>query len=46
MERVKKSSIRIIMGIDFVDYPHSLNELDIKDLFQRREKLNKNMALK
>ena len=46
LERVQKAATRVIMGNDFVDYHHSLNELKITDLAQRREKLSTNMALK
>mgnify|MGYP006908651795 CR=1 FL=1 len=34
------------MGKDYIDYPHALNELNITDLYQRREKLSENLALK
>ena len=34
------------MENDYIDYPYALNELNITDLYQRREKLSKNLALK
>ena len=46
IERVQKAAVRVIMGKDYIDYPHALNELNITDLYQRREKLSKNLALK
>ena len=46
IERVQKAAVRVIMGKDYIDYPHALNELNITDLYQRREKLLKNLALK
>ena len=33
------------MGKEYIDYPHALNELNITSLYQRREKLNKILAL-
>ena len=34
------------MGNDFTDYQHAISELKITDLFERRKKLSKNLALK
>ena len=34
------------MGNNFVDYPHSLNQLKVADLTQMRENIITNMALK
>ena len=34
LERVQKAATRVIMGNNFVDYHHSMNELKIADLTQ------------
>ena len=44
--RVQKAALRIIMGSDYISYPHALTALNIDPLHIRREKLCLNMALR
>ena len=37
IERVQKAAVRVIMGKDYIDYPHALNEINIDDLYQRKK---------
>ena len=46
LRRVQKSAVRVIMGPDYIDYPHALTELKLPELSQRRNILDRNIALK
>ena len=44
--RVQKATLRLIMGRDFTDYKNALDVLNIPELLERINTLEKNMALK
>ena len=46
IKRVQKEAVRIIMGRDYIDYTHALSVLKLQELSERRNILDKNMALK
>ena len=46
LERVQKSAVKLILGEKYIDYEKSLIQLDMESLFDRRENLCLNFALK
>ena len=46
LRRVQKAAVRVIMGRDYINYEDALNVLNIPELTERRNTLEKNMALR
>ena len=46
LERVQKAAVRIILGKNYEDYQEALLKIDLDTLYNRREDLSKNFAIK